>query len=328
MTISDTCPCTPSSTNAYAADPPSSARECAGLLSAANHILALEDTATAAQHIQNMVDAAPVGPAWFRRITATLQHISPGLTTALQPGLLRFAPPSKNRGGHSLLPTRRANFDHRHVPQRLPDAWFDRFFGQLPPGSRLLRRAAAIRLVLMVEGGTYAQTDQLLGLPYGMARATFIILNKWFQNSTNARAFTVALDALADELDVTTNLIDYGNRRQQLADWSIHPDDWRAIIGDRYQPPPLQPGTPDWGERKRRFASWVAWTTMTSSEHLLAPSSTLPPFRPRADNHLRRSLIQEWQAYHRHPWVHHAELRDIINRHVQRTIEALNRHDA
>ncbi len=246
---------------------------------------------------------------------------------ALQPVLLRFTPSPKASRIHSFLPTRRANFDHRHIPQRLPDTWFDRFFGQLPAGSRLLRRAAAIRLVLMVEGGTYAQAGHLLGLSDGMARGTFALLNQWFKNSTNAQAFTAALNNLADELDVTTDLIDYGNRRRQLADWSIPPDDWRALVADRYRPRPLPPGIPDCGDRKRRFASWVAWTVMTSSEHLLAPGSILPPVRPGADNRFRTSFVFEWYIFHRRPWAHHAELRDIINRQVQRTIEALDCHN-
>ncbi len=71
----------------------------------------------------------------------------------------------------------------------------------------------------------------------------------------------------------------------------------------------------------RRCKSFAVWATGSRG------GGALPPFRPGSDNRLRRSVLQEWRAYHRQPWVHHTELRDIINRHVQRTIEPIDRHD-
>ncbi|MFG3602644.1 TniQ family protein [Micromonospora chersina] len=305
--------------------PPQPADACAALLALADQTLTAGDPDTAIHHLRDLADQAPLGPAWARRIIAVQERVSPGLQTALQPRLGRLARPTAGTVGSHLGPTRRGNFDHRHIPQRLPDAWFNRYVRHLQEGShRLLRRAAAIRLVRMVNGGSYAQAGSHLGLSESATKTTLIQLSPWFRDKANSHAFTTALNALADELDAATALVDYGTRRQRLARWSIPPDEWRAITHGRGQTPPSRRGITDWGERKRRFVSWVVWTTITSSEHLFAPTTILPAHNPASRYGLRASLIGEWHAFHKHPWRHHAELAPIIHTYTNRVIHEID----
>ncbi|MEU5941645.1 hypothetical protein ABZ807_21220 [Micromonospora sp. NPDC047548] len=253
------------------------------------------------------------------------RNVSPGLQTALQPRLGKLASPAAGTLGSHLGPTRRGNFDHRHIPQRLPDAWFDGHFRHLPKGSpRLLRRAAAIRLVRMVNGGSYAQAGRHLGLPESVTKTTLIQLSPWLRNKANSHAFTAALNNLADELDAATALIDYGTRRQRLAHWSISAEEWEAVTFGRCHTPPSRRGITDWGERKRRFVSWVAWTTITSSEHLLAPTTILPAHNPADRYGLRGSLLGEWRAFHKDPWRHHDALAQIIETCINQIIRTID----
>jgi len=191
-----------------------------------------------------MADNAPIGAAWNRRISAVRQDLSPGLNAALEPILSRFA--VTPRPGKRQPPARRTNFDHRHVPQRLPDAWFVPFFEHLSvASSRQLRRAAAIGLVRLVEGGTYARARHLLGMPDTLTAGTSK-LTAWLRD--NADAFTSALNDLADHLDAIPNLVDYGNRRQQLANWSIPTEQWAITTHEQSMPSTRNRRALHWGD--------------------------------------------------------------------------------
>jgi len=177
----------------------------------------------------------------------------------------------------------------------------------------------------MIEGGSYAQAGNLLGFSDTTTKTTLIHLNLWFQNKTNSDPFATALNALADELDAATTLIDYQNRRQRLARWSIPPEHWQALTGSRCHIPPSRRGITDWGERKRRFASWIVWTTVTSGEHLFAPTSILPAVNgDQANLKTRRSLVHEWHNFQQRAWRHHAELAQIIRAYTDQTIREID----
>jgi hypothetical protein len=80
------------------------------------------------------------------------------------------------------------------------------------------------------------------------------------------------LEALACELDATTELIDYGRRRDALTTWSIPVDDWHRLSAElSRQQLVREQATTDWGDRKRRTASVLVWTRITQGEHLIAP---------------------------------------------------------
>lgn len=232
--------------------------------------------------------------------------ISPHLDLSVRPAARAF--------GSYLGPSRRAKFDHRHIPQQLPDAWFDRHFGHLPPGNRkYLKRLAAIRLVRMIEGGSYGHAGRLLGLTEATTKATLVSLSQWLQNTVNADMFTAALNALADELDTITKLTDYGNRRRALADWLIPSDDWHDLTRMRREAPRPRGGMIDWGDYKRRFASWIAWVEITSGEHLFAPTTILPAHARGSQNQLRSKLTHEWSCFHKRPMQYHAELAQLVH---------------
>jgi hypothetical protein len=270
------------------------------------------------RHVRQMADNAPIDRAWNLRISAIRQDLSPGLNAALEPILARFA--VLPRPGRRQAPARRANFDHRHIPHRLPDAWFAPFLGKLPTaGAGPLRRAAAITLVRLVEGGTYAQARHLLGIPATLTTGTSAS-TAWLRD--NADAFTSALNDIADHLDASTNLVDYGNRRQQLANWSIPVEQWVATAHEHSEQSRGNHRAPDWGDDKRRFVCWMVWTAVTSSERLFAPTSILPAPKSRSTNDDRDRIVNYWHQLHRASRPHRHRLTEIINRYTEQTITA------
>ena len=304
--------------------PPQPAEACAALLAAADYLLVLADTATISQHVQQMADVAPIGgQGWNLRIAAIRHDLSPGLNAALEPVLLRFAAPP--RPGRRRPPSRRANFDYRHVPQRLPDGWFDPFFEKLAmDGPADLRRAAAIDLVRMVEGGTYDQARQRLGITRFSTANRSSAMHAWLRDNANARAYIDALNNLANHLDTITPLIDYDNRRQKLATWSIPEEQWKATVAQHSQPDTKHRPPPSWGDRKRRFVSWVVWTTVTSSERQLAPTSILPTIKANGPNDDRRRIIHYRHELQRATGPHARQLTQIIDAYVAQTITAVD----
>jgi hypothetical protein len=249
-------------------------------------------------------------------MTAIRDELSPGLNIALEPILAQFA--VTPRSGRHQPPARKANFDHRHIPQRVPDAWFDPFFGRLPTaGAGPVRRAAAIALVRLVDGGTQLQARHLLGIPATLTSGTFAT-TAWLHN--NAEAFNSSLNNLADYLDAMTDLVDYGNRRQQLANWSIPAEQWAQTVREQSEPSHGNHRAPDWNDLRRRFVSWMVWTAVTSSERIFAPASVLPVPTEENERHNRRRIIQYWWDLERATDPNRTRVIKIIDRHAEQTI--------
>jgi len=212
--------------------------------------------------------------------------------------------------------------DHRHIPQRLPDAWFDPFFGQLPTtGASRLRRVAAISLVHLVTGGTRAEARRLLGMPDTFTSGTSMS-TAWLRD--NADAFTNALHNLADHLDASTNLVNYGHRRQHLGNWSIPAEQWAETVLEHANPIPAHRTPPDWGDHKRRFVSWMVWTAVTSGERRLAPTSILPATKDRDHEHDRTRIVHYRHELNRATGPHRRQLAKIIDRYTEQTITAVD----
>ncbi|MFE7664323.1 hypothetical protein [Streptomyces celluloflavus] len=84
------------------------------------------------------------------------------------------------RAALGAIPSRDSKFSTSHVPQLLPLAWYHQFFqafaAQLAVPScdntRYVRRAAALKLVEMVSGGTVSRSAPLLDMPVGIAQST------------------------------------------------------------------------------------------------------------------------------------------------------------
>jgi hypothetical protein len=290
--------------------PPLRADACAALLALADHLITQVDPDTGGQAVAVLAAQASLGPAWARRVTTFDTHrASPALTSALHPILSQWIKAPGRRVVRYLPgPTRPANFDHRHVPQRLPDGWYQRHFGHLTGANpMLLNRLGAINLVRLVEGGSLPGAARLLGNPDGRAWSTIARLRSWFQQRAHAAAFSAALDALADELDAATDLVNYGQRRDALADWSIPPDEWHALTADLISAEaPRGPQFPptDWGGHKRRLVSIIVWTHLTQSEFRIAPSL---PAHPAT---IRHDLQQHWHRFQsQRPYRHHIHLK-------------------
>jgi hypothetical protein len=140
----------------------------------------------------------------------------------------------------------------------------------------------------------------------------------------NADAFAKALHDLADHLDAGTNLVDYGNRRRQLADWSIPTEQWAETVLEYAEPTPENRPAPDWGDHKRRFVSWMVWTAATSSERRLAPTSILPAAKDNDHKHDRCRIVHYRHELRRATGPHRQQLAKIIDRYTKQTITAVD----
>jgi hypothetical protein len=264
--------------------PPLNSIACAGLLTSADQILDMSDPSTAREVLQPLIADVRSNPAWLRFLNAAKDHCSPNLRTMIETMTVTargdgrtnankirppLADPPNSYGRwlklHSRCPPpgRRYQFDHRHIPQVLPEDWFDRYFHDLTGmHPRMLRRLASIRLVQMAHGGGFPAAGRLLGYSPGKSYEA--------HRSSHGIAGPVIdrLHALADELDAARNLVNYERRRQALAAWTIPPDEWDSLTMG------LRHGTfrrADWGHRKRHIASALVWMFATDGDHLLAP---------------------------------------------------------
>lgn len=308
--------------------PPLPADACAAIMAMADDILTGADADTAGHQLRRLAAQAPLGPSWARRLAAIDNSDSPGVKAALQPIAAKWVkPPARTIVGHRLGPTRRAAFNHRHIPQRLPDDWYTPHFGHLTGANpKVLRRMAAMKLVRMVEGGALQHAGTRLGIPVARTASTNVHLNPWFQDRTNSAAFNAALNTLADKIDAATDLVDYGQRRDALATWTIQPHDWQTLTADLVaaetpQRPPIR--ATDWGNTKRLLGSWVIWTNVTQGEHLLAPILQSPALQPATK--AGQDIRSTWAVFHRkQPYRHHINLRPRLDTHTDEIIHRIN----
>jgi hypothetical protein len=124
----------------------------------------------------------------------------------------------------------------------------------------------------MTAGGSRDTAAALLGIPSGRHQPASFTVTRWTQEASNARRFNIALEALARELDVAGNLVDYGHRREVLRAWSIPQADWQELATElSRRESPRDRARIDWGDHKRRIASVLVWMQVTQGEHLFAP---------------------------------------------------------
>ena len=129
-------------------------------------------------------------------------------------------------------------FDHRHIPQRIPIAWYERHFagpGDVSP--RALRRAVAIYLIQLSCALSVKDTSALLGIPHGRSLSSVFTITRWASDPANARRLAAGLQTLISELNNTPCLTDYGHRRDTLATWSTPSRLADAVRGHQYAAP-------------------------------------------------------------------------------------------
>jgi hypothetical protein len=309
--------------------PPLDPRPSAALLAAAVRILDGDDLRALGQHLTTIRgDGNRKGPRgrWIRRYQRTGHDCSDGFRDALEPLIHTYQRADQRLHGRRA-PDPQIDFGPHHIPEQLQDDWFHQHFHHIDgTRPRLLRRAAALRLVQMSTGGSLAEAATFLGIDHRYAAASpgssFATAACWTAEAGPAE-FHLAVHALAKQLNNTPNLIDYKHRRDALQTWCIAPATWQDIL-DRL-PPTKGPFQPDLSDCKRQFASEVVWARITQGEHVLAP-------QPIADH--RRDLDHAWTQRRNNMWTvyltkplkpHYAALRDILNAHADDLATAIDR---
>jgi hypothetical protein len=243
---------------------------------------------------------------WIRRYQRAGHDCSDGFRNALEPLVNSFQRADRrSRGRRASAP--QVSFAPEHVPEHLQDDWYNQHFRPIGGNARLLRRAAALRLVQMSAGGSLAEAAAFLGIDHRYLKAS-----PGSAALADAPAeFRLAVHALARQLSTTPGLTNYKHRRDALHDWYIDPAAWQDIISQL--PPTKGPFQPELSDCKRQFASEAVWARITQGEHLLAPriienclSAGDPTWHQRRDN--------MWHFYNAStPKPHYAALRQILN---------------
>ena len=255
---------------------------------------------------------------WLRRYQRAGHDCSGGFRDALDPLTGSFQRTDRRARG-PRAPAPQITFAPEHIPEHLQDDWHDQHFRHVGGNTRLLRRAAALRLVQISAGGSLAEAAAFLGIDH-----------RYLKASPGSAAFTddpadfrLAVHALARQLSTTPGLINYKDRRDALQDWCIDPAAWQDII--TRLPPTKGPFQPELSDCKRQFASEAVWARITQGEHLLAPriiegqlSAGDPTWDRRRDN--------MWHFYLASPAKpHYAALKEILNAYAENLATAIDR---
>jgi hypothetical protein len=289
--------------------PPLDARPGAALITAAVRILDGSDLLVLGELLAPARDGAsrksPRG-RWLRRYQRAGRDCSGGFRDALGPLINSFQRADRrSRGRRAPAPS--ITFAPEHIPEHLQDDWHDEHFRHVGGNTRLLRRAAALRLVQISAGGSLAEAAAYLGIDHRYLKAS----PGSAAFADDPAEFRLAVHALARQLSTTPGLINYKHRRDALQDWRIDPAAWQDII--IRLPPTKGPFQPELSDCKRQFASEAVWARITQGEHLLAPriienqmSARDPTWHRRRDN--------MWHFYNASPpKPHYAALREILN---------------
>lgn len=299
--------------------PPLHPEPCAILLTTADRVLAAGDAATVRQLLRPLIDAAPFVREWIRRFLAGDGYCSPGLQTAAgtDAGAQHVIKRTGVQPRALQPPPRPVRFGPQHIPQYLPSKWYHEYFAaftDLP--ERFLRRAVTVLLARICAGGGIRSAGPRLGLSWGISRHAVLTVTTQLRRESRLAAFNTALDALADMLHTSVALVDYGRRRQALADWSLAPQQWHDLTDDLVGKPVNGKASLhiDWSDRKRLLASVWIWTRVTQGEPYSAPHLRPDPNQPKPGGDLPTYVLSRW------PFItigygHYAELRHRLDKH-------------
>ncbi len=262
---------------------------------------------------------------WIRRYRRTRHECSAGFQDALEPLLPTFQRAGQHRHGRRA-PTRDVAFGPQHIPEQLQDDWFGQHFRHIDGiRPRLLRRAAAVRLVQMTVGGSLADAAAYLGIDHRYIAAspgTAFAAAAYWSPGTGPAEFHLAVHALARQLSTTPGLTNYRHRRDALQAWCIDPAAWQDIIGQL--PRTKGPFQPELSDCKRQFASEAVWTRITQGEHVLAPR-IIETQAASGDPTWHRRRGNMWHFYLANPpKPHYAALKEILNAHADDLAAAID----
>ena len=181
--------------------PPLDARPAAALITAAARILDGGDLKALSELLAPARDSASRKTSrgrWIRRYHRAGHDCSAGFQNALEPLINSFQRTDRRSRGRRA-PAPQTKFAPEHVPEHLQDDWYGEHFRHIGGNTRLLRRAAALRLVQIAAGGSLAEAAAFLGIDHCYLKA-----------SPGSAAFTddpaefrLALHALARQLSTT-----------------------------------------------------------------------------------------------------------------------------
>jgi hypothetical protein len=263
---------------------PPSAPATAAALSIAMHLLKLpldelrKELQALAQHAPSNLD-----PAWGRTWNLLSRGHSPIIEHEIkqvflhqQPPLTRPTRPTRRPAadGPILAPQQRGYLPE-HIPQHLPEEWFTILLeASAPDGlprTLPLRRIAALQLVQITTGQSMAEAAHFLGVP-----------DAWLTGHLRIAAppsdLARALEALASHIERATDPVDYRQRRERFASWSLPHEDWQDLIRNLPGTKPTKRNSKT-HRRMEACASAFAWSKLTGSEWRLAPI-VVPPLSP------------------------------------------------
>jgi hypothetical protein len=246
--------------------PPPDPAPCAALLSLADHLTRHPDPAERIEIVRRMIKAMPPTARtgmWLRQLRRD-GHCSPQLTSTLNTAL---APPPLQ----PHTPSRSVAFTVDHIPAFIPHDWLTSYFSHLTHiRTQIIRRSAALRLARITIGSSVQDAARAIGMPAGTARTAMIELG------ARRPALEAAVENLSAALDAQApDLINYGQRRRALHNWTITPHNWAELTTDLITADTHRAYTDrptDWGDHKRRTSSAWVWATLTGGEARHAPA--------------------------------------------------------
>ncbi|MFJ6620018.1 TniQ family protein [Kitasatospora sp. NPDC091335] len=254
--------------------PPPTAAACSALLLRAEQLLADRNPQQLRAAVHPL--AAAAGEREPLRFAGVLrrQPMSESLTRALssQDRAFLAAGRRKHARVRLLVPSREATrYTPTEVPQIIPTPWHERhlkaFTVQLRAPSRAngkhVRRAAALKLVEMTAGGTWADCARTLDMSRGYASTSLDLLRDRCPGDATWQLFRSGVEAIAAELEANPDRVDYARRRRTLSAWIIPQEHWSDLIHGLAGSLACA--------QVRTAASVLVWTQVTEGEAQLSP---------------------------------------------------------
>lgn len=311
---------------------PTSAPATAAVLSIAVQLLKLplpdlrSELRTLAEHAPSILDPA-WGITWnllHGEYSATLRHEFREAFTRPSPKYQRSTMLQRSQADYLRRARRqlsiRREYQSEHVPQYLPDDWFNVFIESSSP-NRLpqnlgLRRVAAVQLVQIATGMLMPEASAFLGIPVTWLEGHQAKVSP-LTNNVLSRSFDIthAFETLVAHIGRISDPVDYRERRERFHAWRLTKDGWDALVGEL-------PGRPWlWSEMTRRACSAIMWSRLTGSEWRLAPDAVPSAVKPEGAR--QRDLLFERRVTNLSPlgrrgsvWPVLTEYADMLTREV------------
>jgi TniQ len=298
--------------------PPRDPIACGALLMTADRLLSRDDLPDLISDLTRAAFGSPSSRTpWAVLYDRHKSDCSERLRQVAEPVTRTFPQVSGRRGTRGPL---RSGYQPEHIPAFLEPEWHERYLASCAGSAvKSVRRAAAVRLVQWVMGGTYDDAAQFLGIT---PVQTHLLSTRETRHSARAGCnplqFDRALRALASELQSTRQpLIDYRRRRQALHEWVLSIDAWNALV--RELPPTRFQTRTLTGDRKRQDASVFIWTLVTRGEHLFAPRPLEAAQPTEIQQRWAARRYATWFQFSRpDPLRHYADLRRLLTNYAQR----------